>query len=60
MNNLFINFWCLCIIALIMDEWMSGPGIAESNNSEYRLHFLVWFFIWLIGFALHFRRNIER
>ncbi|ERN54051.1 hypothetical protein M3689_02280 [Alkalihalophilus marmarensis] len=39
---------------LLFSLWMSGPGIAETDEPTYRLYFMIPFLVWLIGVFIQF------
>ncbi|QKS73366.1 hypothetical protein FLK61_41185 [Paenalkalicoccus suaedae] len=47
-------------VVLFMSLWMSGPGIAETDEPTYRLYFMLGFVLWAIGAFLQIKPSMRK
>ncbi|WP_404433185.1 hypothetical protein [Sutcliffiella horikoshii] len=47
------------LIVLLLTLWLAGPGISETETSQYNLWYLLILGIWLIGLGLQFKNKFK-
>ncbi len=47
------------LFVLLLTLWLAGPGISETETSQYNLWYLLILGIWLIGLILQFKNRFK-
>ncbi len=47
------------LFVLLLTFWLAGPGISETETSQYNLWYLLILGIWLIGLGLQFKHKYK-
>jgi len=47
------------LFVLLLTLWLAGPGIAETETSQYNLWYLLILGIWIFGLTLQFKNRFK-
>ncbi|TYS70416.1 hypothetical protein FZC76_00525 [Sutcliffiella horikoshii] len=47
------------LFVLLLTLWLAGPGISETENSQYNFWYVIILGIWLIGLRLQFNNRFK-
>ncbi|NLP52835.1 hypothetical protein [Bacillus sp. RO1] len=47
------------LFVLLLTLWLAGPGISETETSQYNLWYLLILGIWIIGLGLQFKNKYK-